>query len=160
MVNCNLSNSQTYNKFFAPISDLLSSCHNQYVCKELSDSQWIQMGTCRVLMEATSGRGFLQQHGSIFQNPPTCGHFFGTLKSSRRLKLCQEINEKLCGHVTETLTDPLAAFEELKSFDVYAGDGHWHGAAAHDLAVGCRTIGWPSCRKAWVFRCPPRLSGK
>ena len=132
MVNCNFSNSQTYNKFFAPVSELLSSCHNQYFCKELSDSQWIQMGACRVLMEATSGRGFLQQHGCFFENAPACGHFFGTLRSSRRLNLCQEFNENLCDHVTETLTDPLAAFEELKQFDVYAGDGHWHGAAAHD----------------------------
>jgi hypothetical protein len=90
------------------------------------------MGACRVLMEATSGRGFLQQHGCFFENAPACGHFFGTLRSSRRLNLCQEFNENLCDHVTETLTDPLAAFEELKQFDVYAGDGHWHGAAAHD----------------------------
>ena len=83
-------------------------------------------------MEATTRRGFLQQHGCFFDNPLDCGLFFGTLKSSRRLNLCQEFNENLCDHVAGTLPDPLATFEELKSFDVYAGDGHWHGAAAHD----------------------------
>jgi len=94
----------------------------------------MEMGVCRTLMETTSGRGFLQQYGSFFKSPPSCGHFFEALKSERRLNLCQELNEALCQRVTDTLADPLAAFEALKQWDIYAGDGHWHGAAAHDKA--------------------------
>lgn len=92
------------------------------------------MGVCRTLMETTSGRGFLQQYGAFFKSLPSCGHLFESLKSERRLNLCQEINEALCKRVSDTLPDPLAIFDELKKWDIYAGDGHWHGAAAHDKA--------------------------
>ena len=84
------------------------------------------------MLDPTTGRGFLQHYAPFFKELPSPGHFFETLKSPRRLKLCQELNELLCGEVRRTLSDPLAKYEELKKFDIYAGDGHWHAAAAHD----------------------------
>lgn len=126
------SQSQTYEHFFLPVSDHLKSCQHTWACPELSDSQWIEMGVCRSLMDVTTGRGFLQQYNPLFQNPITYTHFFKSLKSSRRLRLCDEFNQRLCQQIQRVLPDPLAPFKELNQFDIYAGDGHWHGAAAHD----------------------------
>ena len=127
-----LPESQTYEKFIMPVTDLLKSCQHTRACPELSDSQWIEMGVCRSLMESTTGRGFLQQYNPFFQNPITYTNFFKSLISRRRLSLCDEFNGMLCQEVQRQLPDPLAQYKELKQFDIYAGDGHWHGAAAHD----------------------------
>lgn len=132
MTTLNISNSDTYNKFFLPLLDLVPVCNFHRICPELSDAQWIQMGICRSILDPVTGRGFLQQFNPFFQKAPSLGLFFETLKSSRRLKFCAEINTKLCDIINQELPDPLAHFQELKNFDVYAGDGHWHGAAAHD----------------------------
>ena len=42
------------------------------------------------------------------------------------------MNQRLCAQLAATLPDALAEFPELDGFDIHAGDGHWHGAAAHD----------------------------
>ena len=34
--------------------------------------------------------------------------------------------------MTRTMDDPFAAFPELAPYQLFAGDGHWHAAAAHD----------------------------
>jgi hypothetical protein len=126
------NNSETFNKFFAPVYEEIANCKNTRHCPDLSDSQWIEMGVSRTLMEAKSGRGFLQQYNIMFKNQIETGHFFETLKSERRLKFCQQLNKLLCSKVKKELKDCLSEFEELKGFDVYAGDGHWHAAACHD----------------------------
>jgi hypothetical protein len=84
------------------------------------------------MMEASSGRGFLQQYGPVFGMEPTHWRFFDALHSDRRQRLCAELNQRLVGHLNSTLPDPWASFPELKGFDLHAGDGHWHKAAAHD----------------------------
>lgn len=61
--------------------------------------------------------------------------FFETLKSERRLKLCSDVSLSLY----ETMrsknlqTDPFASFAFLDGYDIHAGDGHYHGAAVHDV---------------------------
>ncbi len=132
MVNANLTNSPTYDKFFEPVFSLQNQCRYGHNCPELSDSRWVQIGVCRSMFDPTTGRGFLQHYTPFFKELPSTSHFFETLKSPRRLRFCKELNELLCRKMRNTLPDPLAEFEELKKFDVYAGDGHWHGAAAHD----------------------------
>lgn len=132
MDSFNTNNSETFNQFFAPVYEEISNCNNTRHCPDLSDSQWVEMGVSRTLMEVTSGRGFLQQYNTMFKNPIKTGHFFETLKSERRLKFCQQLNKLLCSKINNELTDCLSEFEELKGFDVYAGDGHWHAAACHD----------------------------
>jgi hypothetical protein len=132
MVNGNLTNSQTYNKFFQPVSDLLDQARYGHSCPELPDSHWIQMGVSRSILEPTTGRGYLQRYSPFFKESPSVSLFFAALKSPRRLNHCKDLNEILCSKVRRTLPDPLAKFDELEKFDVYAGDGHWHGAAAHD----------------------------
>lgn len=128
----NVTNTQTYSKFFSPVLEIISSCEHHRICTELSDSQWIQMGVCRAIMEVTTGRGFLQRYNPYFNNPIDPSHFFTSLKSDRRLNFCQEVNDRLCQGIQERLPDPLAQYQELKKFDLYAGDGHWHGPACHD----------------------------
>lgn len=134
MPNVNLTNSESYTKFFFPLSDLGSACNSRRSCPELSDEQWVQMGICRSILDPVTGRGFLQQYSPYFEQMPSRGLFFETLKSSRRLEYCAELNTKLCEKMGRRLPDPLADFPELKNFDVYGGDGHWHGAAVHDEA--------------------------
>jgi hypothetical protein len=132
MAISNLTNSYAYSQFFEPVSVLLGLCRNRHACPELPDARWIELGVCRSLLDPMSGRGFLQQYSPFFETMPSTGLFFEALKSRRRLGLCQELGALLCDKLRSTLPDPLAAFEELKNFDVHAGDGHWHGAAAHD----------------------------
>ena len=132
MVNVNLTNSQTYNKFFELISDLFDQARYGHSCPELPDSHWIQMGVNRSILEHTTGRGYLQRYSPFFKKTPSVSLFFAALKSPRRLNHCKDLNQLLCSKVRRTLPDALAKFDELKKFDVYAGDGHWHGAAVHD----------------------------
>jgi len=132
MLKANLYNSQVYSKFFQPLDDLMPACKHQRGCPEVPDLQWLQLGVGRVLMESNSGRGFLQQHGAIFGMEPAYHRFFDALRSPRRKRLVAEMNQVLVDSADSKLNDPWAAFPELANFDIYAGDGHWHGAGAHD----------------------------
>lgn len=124
-------------QFFAPALDLIPSCKNQHVCPQLSDGDWLRLGVHRCLMRQpkSSGRGFLQTLASFApQLSPGHSHFFESLKSSRRLRLCTELNTRLCERARAVLPDALSPFTALKGYEVYAGDGHFHGHAAHDEA--------------------------
>jgi hypothetical protein len=129
------SSSAVAARFFAPALDLIPACGHQRFCHELSDAQWLRVGVHRCLMPQPSGRGFLQTLGSL--DPELCpgnSHFFESLKSERRLKLCAELNALLCELGRARLPDALAAFKALDGFDVHAADGHFHAHAAHDPA--------------------------
>jgi hypothetical protein len=52
--------------------------------------------------------------------------------SKRRLSLATEANDKLARKVADQIEDPLAQYDELRKFHIYAGDGHWHGASPHE----------------------------
>ena len=81
-----------------------------------------------------SGRAFLQSLSDSGRPDIKRSLFFETLKSERRLKLCSDVSLSLY----ETMrsrnlqTDPFASFAVLDGYDIHAGDGHYHGAAAHD----------------------------
>jgi len=63
------------------------------------------------------------------QSCPAQSNYFKTLKSTRRLNVCQAANE----HIANILQgDPFAQHPSLAAFALYAADGHWHGAAVHD----------------------------
>jgi hypothetical protein len=116
-----------------PLFDTLELCTLQRSCPSLSDSNWLLIGTLRALQDQSSGRAFLQwlqsQRSDI---APDFQHFFETLKSSRRLEFCCEANEQLVLSMRWRTSDALGVFSELNDFEVYAGDGHFHSAAAHD----------------------------
>ena len=94
------------------------------------------MGIERVLRECPSGRGFLQEYGADWEQCPDVGHYFGTLKSKRRLVLLDEFNWLVLGLMAKNSSGPLVKQEVLEDFDVYVGDGHWHGASVHDPIKG------------------------
>src|SRR5262245_51014096 len=130
--NSILSRASVHHALFHPVDELLVQCVHQRVCPELPDATWIELGLQRVLLQVPSGRAYLQQHGYHFEHCPPLGHYFEALKSPRRLRLCAELNQRLCQRVAATQPDGLSAYGDLADFDLYAGDGHWHGAAAHD----------------------------
>ena len=120
-------------RFFAPAHDQLALCSQTRQCPTLTDAAWIELGVGRVIEGSVSGRGFLQNLISQGNEAPGYTHFFETLKSARRLKLCEEINERVASSNTHRIPDALAEFDELADFVIRAGDGHWHSAASHDL---------------------------
>jgi hypothetical protein len=114
---------------FAPLDALVERCASFRHCPVLSDDAWLRLGVTRALHDQPSGRGFLQQIGPQLPHCPQLGHFFEELKSPRRLRLCQEANAVVARLLTD---DPFAGLAALADFDLYASDGHWHGAAVHD----------------------------
>ena len=112
----------------APLNGLAATCADFRNCPKLSDDTWLTLGATRALHDHSSGRGFLQHVGPRLPDCPAIGHFFTTLASARRLKLCQQASARVAGLLTD---DPFAHLDCLRDFDLYAADGHWHGAAVH-----------------------------
>ncbi len=114
--------------FFAPLRAAAQSTARQRTCPKLSDLAWLELGLTRVLSDARSGRGFLQQLSVQLPGLPTLSHFFESLKSARRLAVLREAGQR----VAALLQPDQADRPELKAYELYAGDGHWHAAASHD----------------------------
>ncbi len=119
-------------RFLDPLAQIIPKLCTTRACSELPDEDWLALGVLRVLYDAPSGRGFLQQVGPSLPTCPDYNHFFATLRSERRLKVCQEAVRLVTASLKARLPDDLAEVKELDGFAVYATDGHWHGAAAHD----------------------------
>jgi len=137
MLNDSLST--VYNNFSEPALQLVAACPSFRVCPELSDPAWVAIGIQRALHESATGRAFLQTHGADLDFCPDPSHYFHTLNSPRRLQMLQEVNQLFARRLKESLTDDLAVFPQLDNFDIYAGDGHWHRAASHDLIIDEKT---------------------
>lgn len=129
-----------YDDFSFPALQLIATRPSRRDCPELSDLDWISMGIQRTLHETPTGRAFLQTHGARLDYCPDFSHYFHTLKSSRRLQLLQEVNQGLTPSLKEALPDELAVFPQLEDFDLYAGDGHWHGAPSHEPLIDERVF--------------------
>lgn len=119
---------------FEPLVAVLPECKRGRVCGDVSDEQFLKLGVTRVLSDARSGRAFLQQLGSQLEDCPGHGTFFEILKSERRLGLLREAS----GKVAKGLTAAVELPEELQGCLVFAGDGHWHGAASHQKPIDDR----------------------
>ena len=117
--------------FFKYINEIYADSSNPYSCSAISDIDFVKLGVLRCLSYAQTGQGFLQDHGNVFQiiDP---SHFFKMLKSERRLENTSSINELLRRTMKSEIADPFAQYNELKNFDIYAADGHYHHAAAFD----------------------------
>ena len=119
-------------RFFLPLEQLLPLCHHLRPCPALPDRDWLRLLVHRVLHAVPSGRALLQEHAPACAVSAEVTTFFESLKSPRRLALVGELNHRLQSLVRQRQPDRLAAYPELDNFDVFAGDGHWHGAAVHD----------------------------
>ncbi|MEZ5329941.1 MAG: hypothetical protein R3F19_33260 [Verrucomicrobiales bacterium] len=109
-------------------------------CPTLSDRDLLACGIIRTLDNAESGRGFLQDYaGRVIDLPDVCPElttFFTALRSKRRLDLAIEaataVADRLARDPSLARENRLQVFSSLDGFDIYAGDGHFHAAAAHD----------------------------
>ena len=119
-------------QFFAPLLLGVSSLPSFRVCPDLSDPDCLLFGVLRSLEWGSSGRAFLQRNGSLLPGCPEISQFFEALKSPRRLAFCSEAADALRTRLMSLLPDSLSQFPALSDFDVWAGDGHFHAAAAHD----------------------------
>lgn len=114
--------------FFSPLLGMATGSPHARRCPELTDDNWLRLGITRVVSDACTGRGFLQQVAALLTFCPQLGHFFETLKSGRRLALVNEVSTRLAAKLSPCFPDPPV----LRDYAIYAGDGHWHAAAAHD----------------------------
>lgn len=127
------SYSPTVNElFFQPLEQAIATASSLRPCPEFPDEVWIQMGVQRVLEGSESGRGFLQEHGLRFENPPGYDNYFASLRSERRRDVAREVNWNLIRLVEANVCDRLAGIPELAAYACFAADGHWHKAAVHD----------------------------
>lgn len=122
-----------HEQFFQPLEQAMAAALNVWHCPEFPDDVWLRMGVQRVLEASESGRGFLQEHGLRFENPPGYNNYFASLRSERRRDLAREISSNLITVVEAKVADRLADIPELASYACFAADGHWHNAAVHDL---------------------------
>lgn len=116
--------------FFQPLDGLVATSPHLYPCPEYSDEDWLRLGIQRVLERVESGRAFLQEHGPRFEYQPTRTNYFAALQSERRLELARDVNRRLLA--ATALPDHLVNMPELKNYQCFALDGHWHQAATHD----------------------------
>ena len=135
----NIDDKHLSNLFLEPAVKLLEQAKHARSCPELSDKLWLEMGVSRVLADVRSGRDFLQEWAMAHDHEDTVSVslFFETLKSSRRGKLIEELNELLTQSMTThpDLTMDWSMLPELKKIEVFAGDGHYHAASAHDTII-------------------------
>lgn len=120
--------------FFAPLSNALAASLHQRDCRAFTDAEFLELGATRVICDPRSGRGFLQQIGVHIESCPQRSSFFEQLKSMRRLQMLSDVTERVAATMAPRAEMP----EELANHELYAGDGHWHGAATHDAKIDDR----------------------
>ena len=125
------SNRPVPDAFFNPLAGLAEAARSHRQCQQISDLHWLQLGVCRVLSDARSGRGFLQQFAHWLPVCPSNSLFFESLKSQRRLEMLRQVSLQLASQLRPDSSD----HEALRGYELYAGDGHWHAAAAHDPII-------------------------
>jgi len=124
-----------FGKWIQPLTGLVQQCHYKRKCNTLTDQKWIETGLLRILSQEPSGRAFLQKLFDSGRSVIKRSHFFETLKSKRRLKLCRAVSRSLYEKtkMTNRQADPFDPFSALDEYDLYAGDGHYHAAAVHEV---------------------------
>ena len=133
-----LNNSEVFESLFSPLNSIINENSNSRKCKLIPDEEWVKIGLLRVLSNEHTGRGFLEEFSFTNDLKLSVGHFFNSLNSERRSKFIKELNQKLVltNAVWSSCNDPIAECEDLNDFDIYLGDGHVHGASAHEIRVG------------------------
>ena len=81
--------------FFEPIVSLVATSPHVYPCREFPDLDFVRLGIGRVLEASPSGRGFLQEHGGLWDSTPEISNYFATLRSARRGELVADIHGRL-----------------------------------------------------------------
>ena len=131
----NINEQGLTDQFFSPANAALTGAKNRRECPLLSDGDWLRMGTRRVLGDVRSGREFLQQWNLEEEAEIGVVHFFETASSARRLRLVSEVNDSVAASLPEHAHSGFSDYEDFNKFVVYAGDGHYIGASAHEAAI-------------------------
>jgi hypothetical protein len=84
-----------FGKWIQPLTGLVQRCHFKRKCNALPDQEWIDTGLMRTLSQEPSGSAFLQKLFHSERPILKRSHFFETLKSGRRLRLCEEVDRLL-----------------------------------------------------------------
>ena len=134
--------SEVRNQFLEPLLAVYHHATTIRNCPAESDWDWLTKGVDRVLSNVRSGRDFLQTFQRFWQREVQVGPYFETLASPRRLGMVAECSALLRRRVDTLRHSPLAIFESLAAFDLYAGDGHYLQHATHDPMVGATR--WPT----------------
>jgi hypothetical protein len=102
-----------------------------------TDEEWVKLGSLRVLEQEPSGRGFVQSMRDKGHQSLAVSSMFDNLASPRRLRDCRWTAQALRQQmdIDRINQDPLAAYPCLNGFAVFAGDGHYHEKATHDLEI-------------------------
>ncbi|MBF0196202.1 MAG: transposase [Planctomycetes bacterium] len=135
--------SGTLEKLCEPLGVLIKKNSHHRKCRSLTDEDWARGGILRALSLEASGRGHLQ-HLTLTQESFThVGHYFASLKSKRRLKFVEELSTQLSRtkNAWDYCDDPFADCSDLDNFDIYSGDGHYHGAPVHEKMVKGKKYG-------------------
>ena len=137
MSNFNTPSLSVFETLVAPLDDLLVSNPRLRSCPEITDPEWVYLGLRRALSDSDTGRGFLQKHLHAIGRKIYPSLFFENLSSLRRLKFLRHLHDSMKKLVYEARKhlDPLAQYEELKDFQVHAGDGHRHKPSTHEEPV-------------------------
>ena len=124
-------------EIFEPLLSGVETLPTYRQCVKCRDEEWLRLGVWRCLDEQLSGRAFLQSNALSFPNLPDVVAYFDSLGSARRLAFLEEASDALYVRLARSskVADPFAAHPELDEFDIFAGDGHYHEAAAHDPRV-------------------------
>lgn len=122
------------------LNQSLRLSRNTRSCSRHSDLEMLEMGVCRTLSKAVSGRDFLQQYDEVNNKAISRDHYFDALRSKRRAAMCTDVAEewfRICKSVLDWAdVDYLANFTELDALKVLAVDGHQVAHACHDPKRG------------------------
>lgn len=124
--------SPVFRRFFQPAHDALSGSKSRFLCRRISDEDYLAAGVLRCVSDSRTGRDFLQRHGDGGGADIPVDLFFKAIQSKRRFNNLASINAGLAPTMAASSVDPFASIPELKDFAIYAGDGHYHAAAVHD----------------------------
>ena len=104
-------------------------------CPEMNDIEFIRFGLMRCIGNVDSGRHFLQTAENVHNAELPLSTYFNSLKSPRRRKMLEAIEEQSYQLHSKTLDengiDYLKQFPELKQYTVEAADGHFIDHACH-----------------------------
>ena len=107
----------------------------QRKCSELEDSDFVRLGLMRCISVVDSGRHFLQNADDIYDELIATSTYFNALKSARRAKMLEALEQQSYSSFCRTLQDHdinyLRSFSELDEYTVEAADGHFMDHAYH-----------------------------
>ncbi len=104
-------------------------------CVQMSDTDFTYFGLLRAISAVDSGRDFLQKADENHDEVIPHSTYFNALKSSRRAKMLEAVEEQSYRLLSEKLAaqgiDYLSQFPELDEYIVEAADGHFIKHACH-----------------------------